>query len=231
MSKRLHRYMSFPEFVNMVQSKQLHLVDPLKWEDKYEGYLFRMLKSEKGKQKILEASKKYTNDEEKVIEVLENKVPKVRCQCWTEKYNDILMWNLYSYNNEAIMVSVKRKSLEELDEIELIDIEYDPEDTDIDSEIHKIIHDDGIYFREVFKYKRNIFGYENEVRMIAKTSTYDKLTNTQKTYPVKLGDMGTFVENVLVHPAAPDWYVNTVKIFCEAHGVEFGGRSDIYELR
>lgn len=49
--------MSFPEFVNMVQSKQLHLVDPLKWEDKYEGYLFRMLKSEKGKQKILEASK------------------------------------------------------------------------------------------------------------------------------------------------------------------------------
>lgn len=32
--------MSFPEFVNMVQSKQLHLVDPLKWEDKYEDIYF-----------------------------------------------------------------------------------------------------------------------------------------------------------------------------------------------
>lgn len=231
MCKRLHRYMSFPEFVNMIQSGQLHLVNPLKWEDKYEGYLFRMLKSEKGKQKVLEASKKYAIDEKEVIEILKNTLPKVRCQCWTEKYDNILMWNLYSYNNEAIMVSVRRDSLEGLDEIELIDIEYDPEDTDIEKEIHRVIRDKGIYFRDVFKYKRNIFEYENEVRLIARPSTYDKLLNTEKTYPIALGDVKAFVQNVLVHPAAPDWYADTVKLFCEAYGIRFGGRSDIYVLK
>ena len=43
MSEELYRYMSFSEFVNMVQRKQLQLVSPLNWDDKYEGYVFRMM--------------------------------------------------------------------------------------------------------------------------------------------------------------------------------------------
>ena len=40
MSKRLYRYISFEDFVNLLINNKDRFVRPASWEDKYEGYLF-----------------------------------------------------------------------------------------------------------------------------------------------------------------------------------------------
>lgn len=227
-SEILYRYMSFPEFVNMVQRNELQLISPLIWDDKYEGYLFHMIKTEEGKKRLIESSKKYTNDENEAINVLNNVIPKVRCRCWTKNCDDILMWNLYSYNKEAIMISVKRESIEKLKNIEIVDLQYDSYDINLEDEIEKVITKDGIYFLEIFKTKRKIFEYEHEVRLFSKPDTYDELISINNTYNINLDNITSFIESVIVHPCASDWYEDTVKTFCEKNKINFVGRSKIY---
>ena len=36
------------------------------------------------------------------------------------------------------------------------------------------------------------------------------------------------IKGVMVHPLAPDWYVDTVKIFCNNHSIPFEGKSKLY---
>lgn len=47
----LYRYMSFSEFVEMVQYERLTLVNPIAfWEDRYEGLTFKALNTEAGRE-------------------------------------------------------------------------------------------------------------------------------------------------------------------------------------
>ena len=39
----LYRIVSFPGFVNLVESKTERFVQPTAWEDTYEGYMLRLL--------------------------------------------------------------------------------------------------------------------------------------------------------------------------------------------
>ena len=39
----LYRIISFPGFVNLVESKTERFVQPTAWEDTYEGYMLRLL--------------------------------------------------------------------------------------------------------------------------------------------------------------------------------------------
>lgn len=36
------------------------------------------------------------------------------------------------------------------------------------------------------------------------------------------------IRGVMVHPLAPDWYVETVKTFCDRHSIPFDGKSKLY---
>lgn len=45
------------------------------------------------------------------------------------------------------------------------------------------------------------------------------------------GDISEFLKGVMVHPLAPEWYVNIIKDICELKKIEFDGQSDIYTLK
>lgn len=52
MSKQsLYRFLSFESFVDIIQSKSLKLIQPKLWEDPYESYLLKAIKSEEGRKK------------------------------------------------------------------------------------------------------------------------------------------------------------------------------------
>ena len=61
MSKRLYRYISFEDFVNLLINNKDRFVRPASWEDKYEGYLFSHMET---KEEIREIVKEMYNNPE-----------------------------------------------------------------------------------------------------------------------------------------------------------------------
>lgn len=45
------------------------------------------------------------------------------------------------------------------------------------------------------------------------------------------GDISEYVEGVMVHPLAPEWYTNIIKDICLKNNIKFDGQSRIYELK
>lgn len=45
------------------------------------------------------------------------------------------------------------------------------------------------------------------------------------------GDVSGFIEGVMVHPAAPQWYVNIIEDICKLKSIKFDGQSEIYALK
>ena len=40
-----------------------------------------------------------------------------------------------------------------------------------------------------------------------------------------------FIEGVMVHPKAEDWYVKNIQNFCDEYKLNFEGKSQIYKLK
>ena len=45
------------------------------------------------------------------------------------------------------------------------------------------------------------------------------------------GDISEFLEGVMVHPVAPQWYVDIVQDICRLRNINFEGQSEIYKLK
>lgn len=95
---KLYRYISFEEFVNLLTTKSMHYSCPTKWEDTYEGYMFRSLDDVSHRTELL---KRMWNeipsnipDFEKALSILKNycKIAYARYhwygQCWTREANE-----------------------------------------------------------------------------------------------------------------------------------------------
>lgn len=46
-----------------------------------------------------------------------------------------------------------------------------------------------------------------------------------------VGDISEFLKRAMVHPLAPEWYVNIIQDICELKQIKFDGQSDIYTLK
>lgn len=44
------------------------------------------------------------------------------------------------------------------------------------------------------------------------------------------GAIGEYIEGVMVHPLAPQWYVDIVEDICKSRNIHFDGQSNIYTL-
>ncbi|NBH28677.1 DUF2971 domain-containing protein [Lachnospiraceae bacterium] len=45
------------------------------------------------------------------------------------------------------------------------------------------------------------------------------------------GDISEFLEGVMVHPLAPQWYVDIIRDICQSKKIKFDGQSEIYTLK
>ena len=114
-------------------------------------------------------------------------------------------------------------------------VRYDLKNTQVDSllEICEFA-DGGMIFHdcdELLRHKRKCFQYENEMRLVG-TSFYNvphRLGQGIVYLPIE--DISDFVERVMVHPLADDGYVNLIKKMCNHFGIQFWGRSKIYEFK
>lgn len=284
MSKKLYRYISFEDFVNLLVNCKDRFVHPASWEDKYEGYLFSHME---------------TKDEvrEIVTEMYNNLCPKnyyaisdnyfrlwhskwfAYAQCWSKYAETDAMWRCYSYGNRAIRIRTKMDKL--LNHAEKIfpkqdnfkayleKVSYDlKKKNTLEQQIRQMGETRSPY--ESYFHKRSAFKHEGEYRLLivntslsgavamssygVKFKIEDQVKNksdeeiisylTEKIYEQRFswnterdsikiedaGDVSEYIEGVMVHPLAPEWYVKIIEDICIQKNIKFDGQSKIYEL-
>ena len=141
----LYRYIPFETLVGMVQSKSLTFVLPELWDDPKECVIFKY----------------YVDQQDNLCEKLAlwSVYNKTFCQCWTTLAESDAMWRIYSYNDRAIRIKISRESVNLLDNVQAIDIEY------LDDLEHGIPTEKNAYLK-TFSLKRTAFAHEKEVRLV-----------------------------------------------------------------
>lgn len=250
----LYRYMSFESFVDIIQSKELTFVYPFtSWDDGYEGMIFQALQTITGIRKINDYI--YKSLPESGIMLGSSTADDIRCLCWSKSCDSIAMWSTYSYNNKAIMLKTDSEYIEQLkndtNNIKLYEIEYLEDDlnciNDIDYEIEKSIDKfirasnskierrSDLQIELFFTTKRASFKHENEVRAMTFLNwNAQSISNYHEKKPVRViinNPINEFIKDVLVHPKAPDYFVDIVHTFCKNHKVKFSGKSDILQFK
>ncbi len=105
----LYRIISFPCFVNLVESETERFVRPTMWEDTYEGYMLRLLEDTLKYKNVLQVlhEKVSPND---VYSTMENFIKlwtaRWLCygQCWSKTPESDALWKIYSYDKMAIRI-------------------------------------------------------------------------------------------------------------------------------
>lgn len=233
----LCRYMSFQRFCEILFNQELVLVKPEMWNDKYEKYIFQVINTDEGKNKVGDfLREKYSFTEDKVDEML--KFIKIicdstHCLCFSKSIDAEVMWNAYNYNSQAIMLMTTDVELDNLSksiEYEIRKVTYDLEDNGLKFLYDLLKADDRgvsiINSHHFFTHKRKCFEYENEFRIIVTSPQSGK----KDFLPYHIDDLSTFIKGIMVHPLASDSYVSLIEKMCNTFNVNFLGKSKIYDF-
>lgn len=232
----LYRYIPFESFIDLVQSKELTFVSPItSWEDTYEGILYRAMKTSQGKSKIQNIVKK--QGLEVFCDILSDDyaIYMLKCQCWSKQRDSVAMWSIYSNNNNSIMIKTNESKLKKLkydsQNLSTFHVKY-IKDISLEDEILQATVDNSLDISMVFKTKRVAFQHEEEVRVFVGgvLDLYDSKTYSEPIRVKIPSKIENFIEEVLVHPKAADWYVKIIEKFCKDRGINFLGKSKLYEF-
>jgi len=112
---KLYRFISFPSFIDLVETQELRFSHPLSWKDHYEGYLIQALLYPEGIEQIEYILKtnqslfKYNK-----IDFILNFLQFRLCQCWTLNEENVIMWESYSHNNNSIRIETTVSELKKI---------------------------------------------------------------------------------------------------------------------
>ncbi|SET54824.1 hypothetical protein [[Clostridium] polysaccharolyticum] len=176
---KLYRIISFPGFVNLIEKKQERYVNPVKWEDTYEGYLLRLIENANTSKEVIDFL--YNTVSEKDIDVTTSNFTKLYgarwlCygQSWSMTSESDALWRIYSYDKMSVRIESSCKQIEDLInssgyskefELEIRDVKYDLDGNNLLEQQCQFIKDSKLTI-EPFLHKRKAFEHENEKRVI-----------------------------------------------------------------
>lgn len=274
MSYKIYRFISFESFVDIVLTRQLAFVTYDMWQDPYEGFVIKAMKTEQGRSDILQwLNKNQTSNDfpsEVRLELLNKFSKTIHLQSWTRHDETDALWRIYSHNGNAIRIETDTKKIQGIEKIELLKVDYQV--VDLERELKSIFLPDGkMNVHKAFSWKRKAFEHEKEVRLYTHIDNNclpdeqrseqdtdlllkaakifkDKGEITELDYnnfvkrekirsetdfhvkQISFAHIPEFIESVMVHPTAADWYVQTVKQFCKNYQINFIGKSNLYKF-
>jgi len=227
---KLYRYIAFESFVDLVQSQSLcFFYPPVAWDDTYEGFLFRAMKTPLGREKIFGILNSIKQKQVAEIMLSDTILNQARYLCWSRAKDSLALWSIYHYMNKTIMICTTSQKIQLLKYdnrcVSLMKVNY-VKSYSLEDEI-KTILTDPISTPEIFRTKRVDFKHENEVR--AYIGTVRKI---EPTSPIRVPvpNISDFIEGVMVHPNAPTWYVRVVEEYCRINSIRFLGQSKLYKF-
>ncbi len=180
MIKRLYRYISFEDFVNLAVNNKDRFVRPCAWDDKYEGYLFSYMESQKDVRHIVSemyyrfCPKNYYAIVDNYFKMWHSKWY-TYAQCWSGHKETDAMWRCYSYENRAIRIRTREDKLlnhtktifSEMNnfKVDLKKVTYDlSKKSVVEQQIGQMNNSLSAY--ETYLHKRPAFKHEEEYRLL-----------------------------------------------------------------
>jgi len=204
---------------------------PVSWEDTYEGFAYRAMQTDAGRKRIFQILLARGIEQGNASLFLNDSLLSItRFQCWSQAKDSIAMWSIYASSSKAIMITTTFEKLEQLTNerdfhVECMPVHY--------VQSHKL-EDELVAFTPttfttnlIFQSKRYEFAHENEVRAHVGTNG---LISMRTPLRVAIPNVQDFIDDVLVHPSAPSWYVDIVGEFCRVNGIKFSGQSKLYKF-
>jgi hypothetical protein len=223
----LYRYIPFYTLFDILKNSHLTFVRPELWEDPFEGYLFRKNKTERGREQIKNFVLKHQNEQYYSLLnlTLENFERMFFAQSWSRSSENDAIWNTYSYDNTAIRIEMNQNYIGKLQSITAFEVVY-VDELSFEEDLFRIgVKEGKTDLKEIYRYKRKAFSYEDEVRFIFEDrNQVNKLVGSVKDVPINVSE----IKSVLVHPKAKKHYVCSVEQLCTTFGVKFSGKSRLY---
>jgi hypothetical protein len=213
---KLWRYMSFTKYMSFLQSRALHHARADQFLDPYEGFLPSLrVRYERDPLKVwIPDGGPGVAKGEELLQHAYTMRRQSFVSCWQKgEHESDSMWNLYSSSSEGIAIVTRVKLLAQafLDYHEtqkvngftslyarLSEVEY----VDPTSSEEQWIEGDELLF-----YKRKGFDAEREVRLIV--IHHRPPAGVSWSLPLEM-ELGEFVEEVIVAPRAPHWFLDLV---------------------
>jgi len=163
----IYRFISFEYFVNIVQTQKLTFVKPELWEDPYEGFVFKALKSKEGKLQIESIAKSLNPKIQIPIMMINHFSDLFHGQSWSKHEETDALWRIYSYNNRAVRIEIDNDSISRLENVICDEVVY-KDFSSLKEEIEDLFDDEGkkISFVKILLRKRKAFEHEGEVRLL-----------------------------------------------------------------
>ena len=248
----LYRYISFETFVDMVQKNALTFVLPTVWDDPQEDLPFERLVGEKESAVqmaflIALHNKTYAQSWSELAEsdamwriyaynnhAVRIKVKKEKIDLLSGvhaipvKYSDE-PFDCEKFDEETLYSSLayKRTAFCHEKEVRLISTYKYRDEQDAQQHIKAVYiqyhHPESVTILESM-FPELEFD-EKLDRVIELLNIGDKCKETKEISYAHIPD---FVDGVMVHPLAPDWYIEVVKEFCKRNNIPFEGKSNLY---
>ena len=170
-NERLFRFVGFENFVDTIQRKALAFVNHDLWEDPYEGALFKIIRTEEGRNKVLQILQNLFPNPQMphtvTLELIHRMSPCIHGQSWTKCEESDAIWRIYSNNCMSIRMEVSYTNLNRLEGINIHDIIYD--DTYfLQKEVESIVENENhLNIGGLLLRKRTAFSHEQEVRLLS----------------------------------------------------------------
>ena len=244
----LWRYMSFEQFVNMLDTESLFYTRAYKFEDPFEGFFSQMMTGAYQRSVKKNPTKEI---EDGVIKLNEIMHKCVMCNCWHKNEDESMaMWEKYRFRNSGIaikttMLNLKNSISDTIDffigRIAYISREiyderyYFPYDQKSDLPLGKM------WLYHSYFAKRMAFEYEQEVRIIIDIDTFvGDILNELKSGAIldskdiefnfpDIDDQGrpynvdvnALIDEVIISPYAECWIEQTVRSVVHKYGFNF----------
>ena len=231
----LWRYISFEKFVNMLATESLFFTRAYKYDDPFEGYIHIEVTISTLNSLIHNINNtEWDNAHELVVGAIENRIQReeqgkdVMCNCWHKNDDESMaMWEKYHLRNNGIAIKTTmeklKNSITSAIDVYIGNIQYIPRENFLQEYLTQhlypiIIEGHSILYHPYF-FKRKVFEYENEARVIINIdsiigNTSQDIDDNGKHYKVRIDDL---VEEVIISPYAEDWIVDTVRYVVEQY--------------
>lgn len=253
-SEFLYRYISFETFVGMVQKSALTLVLPSMWDDPQEDNpFFQMLQNEDSE--IRKAF--YLAAHQKTYAQCWSELAESDAMWRIYAYNNRSVRVKVSRNNMARLEQVRIVNVTYSDEA--FDCDKVDERNFFTSLAYKrtaFCHEKEVRLIKLYQYRDkedairhvNAFvivsehpdrveileGMYPELELEEKIDRIVELLNIgdkcKKTSDISFAHIPDFISGVMVHPLAPEWYVEVVREFCNRNSIPFEGKSELYRV-
>lgn len=203
----VYRYISLSQFLAFIEKEKTYLTNISVWDDPYEDVLKNLpVKDSSSRFGEFRTFRSYF------------------AQSWSLNGNSDAMWRIYSKNSEGLLIKSTVRKFKSIQNIDLALFGRVVYFDDLRKSLAKISNDEPkdpkINTLKWSLLKRRAFDHEKEVRFITLGKHINfYLEPESKTIELSL-DPKNFLEDIIIDPRAPSWYISTVKKYCDKSKLE-----------